>query len=236
MAAGADGIELDVHLSADGVPVVHHDATLDRTTNASGPIAARTAAELARVDAGFRFERDGAFPFRNQGIGVPALREVLARHPDALTIIEMKVDDPALGQAVAEDVRRASAVERVCVGGYGTRSATAARMALPEMACSACLHEVRVALYRTWARWPVRRVRYGGYQVPETVGRRRVVSPRFLRFAHAAGLKVHVWVVDEDEEMRRLLEWGVDGLISNRPDLAIRVRDAFLATKHIKTN
>lgn len=235
MAAGADGIELDVHLSADGVPVVHHDATLDRTTNASGPIAARTAAELARVDAGFRFERDGAFPFRNQGIGVPTLRDVLAQHPDALAIIEMKVDNPALGHAVATEVRRASAVERVCVAGYGTRSATAARIALPEMACSACLHEVRVALYRTWARWPVRTVAYGGYQVPEIAGRLRIVSPRFVRFAHAAGLKVHVWVVDDEKEMRRLLEWGVDGVISNRPDLAVRVRDAFVATQHTKT-
>ena len=79
LAAGADGLELDVHLSADGVAVVCHDATLDRTTDATGPVAARTAAELARVDAGYRFTDDGGdHPFRGQGIGVPSLRDVLA--------------------------------------------------------------------------------------------------------------------------------------------------------------
>ena len=105
MQAGADGLELDVHLSADGVPVVHHDATLDRTTSASGPVAARTAAELARVDAGCRFAAGGAFPFRNQGIGVPTLAEVLRRYPDVPVIVEMKVDSAEMGEAVAREVR-----------------------------------------------------------------------------------------------------------------------------------
>ena len=80
LPAGADGLELDVHLSADGVPVVHHDATLDRTTSHTGPLAARTAAELARVDAGYRFAANGGFPFRNQGVGIPSLRDVLGRY------------------------------------------------------------------------------------------------------------------------------------------------------------
>ena len=82
LAAGADGLELDVRLSADGIPVVVHDATLDRTTDASGPVSARTAEELARVDAGCRFTDDaGGFPFRGRGIGVPALVDVLRRYP-----------------------------------------------------------------------------------------------------------------------------------------------------------
>jgi len=93
------------------------------------------------------------------------------------------------------------------------------------MACSASHAEVRLAVYRTWAGWPVRRARYGGYQVPELTGLLRIVSPRFIRCAHGAGLKVQVWTVDEEADMRRLLAWGVDGLISNRPDLAVRVRD-----------
>jgi glycerophosphoryl diester phosphodiesterase len=88
--------------------------------------------------------------------------------------------------------------------------------------------EVRVALYRTWVGWPPRADRYGGYQVPEIVGRLRIVSPRFIRLAHKAGLKVQVWIVDEEPEMTRLLEWGADGLISNRPDEAVRVRDEFV--------
>jgi glycerophosphoryl diester phosphodiesterase len=228
LAAGADGLELDVHLSADGVPVVHHDATLDRTTSASGPIAARTAKELCQVDAGCRFADGDVFPFRGRGIGVPTLSEVLRRYRDVRLIVEMKVDSAAIGEAVARDVRRAGAADRVCAAGYGSRSAAAARAALPEMASSACHPEVRLAVYRTWARWPARRPRYGGYQVPELNGRTRIVSPRFIRYAHRGGLKVQVWTVDEEADMRRLLGWGVDGLISNWPDLAVRVRDGFV--------
>ena len=82
-----------------------------------------------------------------------------------------------------------------------------------------------MALYRSWARLPVRRAPYDAYQVPEIDGRTRVVSPRFIRDAHKAGLKVQVWTVDEEQDMRRLLQWGVDGLISNRPDLAVKVRN-----------
>lgn len=226
MAAGADGLELDVHLSSDGVVVVHHDDHLDRTTDATGAIAARTAAELARVDAGCRFTAAGAFPFRGQGVGVPMLREVLRRYHDALVIVEMKVDSREMGEAVAREVRQAGAAGRVCAAGYGMRSAAAARAALPEMASSASRPEAQMAVYRSLARWPVRRVPYGAYQVPERAGWIRVVSPRFIRHAHAATLKVQVWTVDEEEDMRRLLDWGVDALISNRPDLAVKVRDA----------
>lgn len=225
--AGADGLEMDVHLSADGVPVVHHDSVLDRTTSESGPLAGRRAAELARIDAGCRFAGRGGFPFRNQGVGIPSLSEVLRRYPDVRIIVEMKVNSSGMGEAVAREVRLAAAAERVCVAGYGARSAAAARAALPEMACSACHAEIRLALYRTWAGWPVRRPRYGGYQVPELTGRIRIVSSRFIRYAHREGLKVQVWTVDEEPDMRRLLEWGVDGLISNRPDVAVRIRDSF---------
>lgn len=227
MQAGADGLELDVHLSADGVPVVHHDSTLDRTTSESGPLAARTAAELARVDAGWSFADRGTFPFRNQGVGIPSLRDVLRRYPDVPIIIEMKVDSGEMGEAVAREVRAAGAADRVCGAGYGARSAAAARAALPDMACSASHAEVRLAVYRSWARWPVRQARHAGYQVPELTGLLRIVSPRFIRYAHAIGLKIQVWTVDEETNMRRLLTWGVDGLISNRPDLAVRVRDAY---------
>lgn len=231
MAAGADGLELDVHLSADGVVVVHHDPTLDRTTDASGPVRSKTAAELARVDAGYRFSKNGQFPFRGQGIGVPALAEVLRRYPGVPTIIEIKVYTAAMGMAVAAEIRRCNALDNVCIAGFGLASAKAARAALPGVAASAASPEARFAVYRSMLRWPVRRAPYQTYQVPERAEATRIVSPRFVRDAHRAGLKVQVWTVDEEADMRRLLEWGVDGLISNRPDLAVRVRNEFLATR-----
>lgn len=226
VAAGADGLELDVHLSQDGVVVVHHDDTLERTTDGTGILAARTADELARVDAGCRFVDGGSHPFRNQDVGIPTLASVLRRYPDTRIIIEMKVDSHEMGEAVAHEVRKAGAAERVCVAGYGARSAAAARAALPGSAASACHKEVQMAVYRSMARVPVRRVRYHAYQVPEVAGSIRVVSPRFIRHAHKANLKVQVWTVDDEADMNRLLEWGVDALITNRPDLAVRVRNA----------
>jgi glycerophosphoryl diester phosphodiesterase len=229
MSTGADGLELDVHLSADGIVIVHHDKTLDRTTNASGPIGARTAQELERVDAGYWFTRGDGYPFRGQGIGVPTLGAVLARYRGIPTIIEIKVYTAEMGQAVAEEIRRADALEYVCVAGYGLASARAARAALPGVAASAAQPEVRLAVYRSILRCPVRRAGYQTYQVPEWAEATRIVTPRFIRHAHAAGLKVQVWTVDEEADMRRLLDWGIDGLISNRPDLAVRVRNEFLA-------
>ena len=224
--AGADGLELDIHLSSDGVPVVHHDSTLDRTTSASGPLASRTAADLARVDAGWRFAGRGEYPFRQQGVGIPSLRDVLRKYPDVPVIIDMKVDSREMGEAVAREVRAAGAADRVCAAGYGACSAAAARAALPDMACSATRPEASLAVYRAWARWPIGRARYGGYQVPERTSLLRIVSQRFIQYAHETEVKVQVWTVDEEADMRRLLAWGVDGLISNRPDLAVRVRDA----------
>jgi glycerophosphoryl diester phosphodiesterase len=215
MKSGADGLELDVHLSADGIVVVHHDPTLERTTRGAGPIAAKTAAELARFD-------------------VPALRDVLRRYADARVIVEMKVDAPEMGEALAREVRLADAVDRVCAAGYGARAVHAARRALPEMASSAHLAEVQRALRRTWLCWPLRTCAWQGYQVPECAGRLRVVSPRFVRYAHLANVKVQVWTVDEEADMRRLLDWGVDALISNRPGLAVAVRDAWVSGRQSK--
>jgi glycerophosphoryl diester phosphodiesterase len=230
LAAGADGLELDVRLSADGVIVVCHDETLDRTTDASGLVSAWTAAELSRVDAGCRFtDAAGRQPFRGQGVGVPTLRAVLERYPGIPIIIEMKPDSEEMGRAFVAEVVAAGAVDRVCAAGYGSRSLAAVRAALPQIASSASRMEVRLALYRSWVGWPSTRAAYGGYQVPEHAGTLRVVSPRFIRHAHRAGLEIQVWTIDEVPDMQRLLGWGADALISNRPDLAVTIRNQFVS-------
>jgi glycerophosphoryl diester phosphodiesterase len=223
LALGADGLELDVHLSRDGFVVVHHDRTLDRTTNLRGPVASRTADELARADAAVSFRRDDAFPFRGRGFGVPLLSEVLARYRDVPIVVELKVNTPDLAEAVVDVVRRAGAVDRVCLGSFGLRALRVVRRLEPAMATSAAREEVRWALYRSWCRWPVSRVAYSCYQVPEWSGRTHVVSPRFVRAAHGAGLPVQVWTVDTAADARRLLGWGVDALITDRPDIVVPV-------------
>jgi len=219
LASGADGIELDVRASRDGVVVVHHDATLDRMTSHAGRVDTLDARELAELDAGHRFSRDGTHPFRGQGIGVPTLAEVLRRYRDTRVIVEMKINSAEFAAAVVDAVKSADAVERVCLGAFSRRSLRAARQREPALATSAAREEVRWALYRSWVGWPVTHPRYAGYQVPERAEATRIVSPAFIRHSHAAGLGVQVWTVDTEADARRLIGWGVDGLITDRPDL-----------------
>ena len=231
LACGADGLEMDVHLASDGEVVVCHDATLDRTTDATGPVAGRTSAELAAVDAGCRFGDAGRLPFRGQHVGVPRLRDVLARFRGTRAIVEMKRDDPAMADAVVAIVRDLNLVDTVCLGSFGAMVLGRVRQLAPEIATSGSRREVRVALYRSWIRWPARHVAYQAHLVPEATGGHRVVTPRFVRDAHRAGVVVHVWTVNEEADMRRLLDWGVDGLITDVPDAAVRVRDAWWAER-----
>ena len=250
LSLGVDGLELDVQLSRDGVVVVHHDRTLERTTNLAGPVASRTADELARADAGYFFRRPpkdpvGAgdtgpvppdqprppgggrldatvdFPFRGRGVNIPTLAAVLERYRDLRIVVEMKLDRAEMARAVVQVVRRAGAVERVCLGSFGRRVLREARRLEPTMATSASREEVRWALYRSWCRWPATRVKYSGYQVPEWSGRTQVVSPRFVADSRAAGLGIQVWTVDAEADAARLLGWGVDGLITDRPDIVV---------------
>ena len=204
LSAGADGLELDVRLSRDGIVVVHHDARLDRTTSGRGLLKERTAAELAEFD-------------------VPALRDVLARYPAIGIIIELKERGTALAHAVVDEVRRANAIGRVCLGSFSVTALRAARAAAPGLMTSGARFEVRVALYRCWCGLSPGRVPYKAFQVPETSGGTRVVSPRFVELAHKSGIAVQVWTVDQPDDIRRLLDWGVDGIISDRPDVAAQV-------------
>jgi glycerophosphoryl diester phosphodiesterase len=232
LALGSDGIECDVHLSRDGVPVVIHDNTLDRTTDAMGPVNARTASELRRLDAGFRFvDLAGEASFRGKGVGVPTLEDVLACCRAVPVIIELKTGEPALARAVTSLVRRLGAVERVCVGSFYRAGLDLIRREAPEIATSASEHEARWTLYRSWCRWPLGlRRRYCAFQVPERAGHLRVVTPAFLEQAHRDGARVDVWVVDDPGDMRRLFAWGVDGVITDRPDIAVPVRNALTMT------
>jgi glycerophosphoryl diester phosphodiesterase len=230
LALGADGLELDVRLSRDGVVVVHHDAMLDRTTDGRGAVAERSFAELAAVDAGYRFQLRGAehdgYPFRQQGIGIPTLESVLHRYPAVPLIIELKTAGDELARRTVEVVREAGALPRVALGSFSGPALRAARQLAPGLRTGAGREETRWALYRSWVGWPLGRTAYTEFQVPERSGRTRVVSRRFVEHAHRAGVAVLVWTVDHEPDMVRLLDWGVDGIISDRPDVAAGVVSA----------
>ena len=198
---GVDAIELDVHLSRDGHAVVIHDPTLQRTTEGSGAVAEVTAADLERLN-------------------VPTLKAVLERHREMPFMIELKQESPEMVRAVAKAVDEAHAGDRVSFGSFSHTALTLLR-ATGWVISSASIPEVTSALIRSKCFMrPPRNRAYQLFQIPEvTKAGTRVVSPRFVRLARAAGLPVQVWVVDEVEDIRRLLTWGVTGFISDRPDV-----------------
>ncbi|TAK11007.1 MAG: hypothetical protein EPO35_12790 [Acidobacteria bacterium] len=198
---GVDAIEVDVHLSRDEHAVVIHDPTLNRTTSSFGAVADRSADELARLK-------------------VPALRSVLLRHQTMPFMIELKPGSPAMVRAAIRAVADAGAVDRVLFGSFSLPALALVREH-GGFITSAATPEVTSAVIRSrfFVR-PTRRRAYQLLQVPELTKKgTRIVSPRFIRLARAAGMPVHVWVVDEPADVRRLLGWGVTGFITDQPDV-----------------
>jgi glycerophosphoryl diester phosphodiesterase len=233
LSFGADGLEFDVHLSRDGVVVIHHDDMLERTTNARGPLNAFTADELALVDAGYWFTPDPAaqaptYPFRGCGIGIPTLRAVLARYREVQLIVELKTPDGELARRTIDEIRAVDALDRVVLGSFYGRALQAARAYEPRVPTGAAREETRWALYRSRVHWPLGRTRYREFQVPERSGATVIVTPNFITQAHRAGLPVRVWTVDDAADIQRLLEWGVDGIITDRPDIAVPLVKNFM--------
>ena len=211
---GITHLETDVQGTRDGVAVVVHDPDLARTTGRAVPVSAVTWAELADV--------------RVAGLHrVPRVEEVLDAFPEAVLNIDVK--DARAVRPLAEAVRRAGAQERTVVASFDGRRARAVQVLAPGVARSAgmassggarlasALEQVSAPLGRRLLQAAARGA--DALQLPERAGRLRVVTPRLLRLAHDVGLQVHVWTVDDPADMDRLLDLGVDGLMSDRADL-----------------
>lgn len=222
--AGADHLETDLQLTADRHLVCFHDETVDRTTDGSGPVSSFTLKELRSLDAGFNHRIAGEFPFRGRGLRVPTLGEVLATFPGTGVVVDLKHD--GLEQAVASLLNRMKAWDRVIVGSFSdTRLGLIRSLARGE----ALLSTGPVAARRWWLASRFGRGGDSGYaalQLPPTRGGIRVVDRRLVDVAHAAGMAVHVWTVNQPSEMRRLWDVGVDALITDRVDHAVEALPA----------
>jgi glycerophosphoryl diester phosphodiesterase len=222
LAAGADRLELDVHASADGHIVVFHDEDLSRTTDAEGLVRERSLAELKRLDAGYRFEdAEGRHPFRGRGIRIPTLDEVLAAFPTVPLNIEVKQFEPAIDAAVLEVLDRHRARDRVLLAAFDDRILRRLRALAPEMASSLSFEEAAAFVGACMSGT------LDGYeapgdalQVPPDHEGIEIVTPLFVTAAHDLGMEVHVWTINDEAEMDRLLGLGIDGLMSDFPALA----------------
>jgi len=221
LAYGVPYLEMDCHATHDGEIVIHHDDTLERTTDSPRPISELRFAELERVDAGFRFTADGGrtFPFRGAGVRVPRLGEVLAAFPHARVNLEVKQAEPPIAEEVVRIVRRARAESRLLLAAEDEAVLAKVRALDPGTALGSSLVDV-VEFVRAGAEGRLDSFAPRGHalQVPTHALGRPLVTADFLRAAHARGLEVHVWTINEPDEMRRLLALGVDGVMSDFPD------------------
>ena len=221
---GADAFELDVRVTRDGAAVVIHDDTLDRTTDLTGPVRARTLAELRAADAGYRFSRDGgrSYPFRHQGVRVPTLAEVLWAFPAMPIMIEVK--EPEVQGAVQRVLLESDATERCVLASEHLGALETFRQA--PFACGAAGPEIS-ALYRgTLLRRPPRTCGYRLLSVPLRWHGLPVPTRAFVRAARALGAPVHVWTVNDAATARRLWARGVAGIVTNVPESIRAARDA----------
>jgi glycerophosphoryl diester phosphodiesterase len=228
LSFGADALELDIQTTREGEIVVIHDATVDRTTNGAGPVGSFTLDELRRLDAGYHFTTDGGqtYPFRGQGCAVPTLRAVFEQFPQTRINIDLKETTAEREEKLWRLIQEYAAEDRVLVASGDVHAGILRFRRLTEgrVATSASAPEIRnfvlACLFHTTT---MLRPAYDALQVPDIWKGIRITSPRTINAAHHFGLDLHVWTIDDEATMRLLLDWGVDGLMSDRPDVLARV-------------
>ncbi|MGW5769993.1 glycerophosphodiester phosphodiesterase [Streptomyces longwoodensis] len=211
LEAGYRYLETDVHATRDGKLVAFHDATLDRVTDGAGRIADLLWSDVRHARVA------GQEP-------VPLFEELLKAFPEARWNVDLK-DEPAL-HPLLNLIGRANAWDRVCVGSFSeSRVVRAQRLAGPRLATSYGTRGVLGLRLRSWGLPAALRRSAVAAQVPESQSGVRVVDARFVRAAHARGLQVHVWTVNEPERMHRLLDLGVDGIMTDHIDTLRKVME-----------
>lgn len=226
VALGVDMLEMDIHASADSVLVVIHDDSVDRTTNGSGRIKDMPLAAIKLLDAGDYWTADGGltYPYRGQGITIPTLEEVLQAFPGMPMNIEIKQADPPIGTLFCDLLRRYNKTDRTLVASFSQSAMDDFRAVCPGVVTSATEAEVRTMFYYHLALGTIFYRPPAGVsavQVPEEGGGFHILTNRFVAGAHSKGLEAHAWTINEPEAMQRVLDRGVDGVITDYPDRLI---------------
>jgi glycerophosphoryl diester phosphodiesterase len=210
-------IETDAHVTADGVLVALHDDTLDRVTDRTGVIGEMPWAEVCKARVA------GTEP-------IPLLEDLLALHPDIRVNIDPKHD--ASVEPLADAIRRTDSLDRVCIGAFSDRRLARMRALLGPTLCTSMGPRQVARLVAASRGLPAGRFTAACVQVPVRRGPVPLVTPRFLDAAHSRGMHVHVWTIDEADEMRALLDLGVDGIMTDAPDVLKQVLDDRTAWVH----
>lgn len=221
-----DCIELDVHSSRDGKVVIIHDPTLERTTNRMGRVFDFAWEDLKKLDAGYHFDPQatGEFPFRGKGCAIPLLEDVFKTFPDMKFIIEIKQTLPAIEELVYRLIRKYKMQDKVIVASEHHEPLIRFRHIDPSIATNLAKTEAR-DYYQKFRMHLINFHQPAGdaLQIPERYNGKPVVTPLFVASAKRKGLFIHIWTVNNPKDMRRLIEYGVDGIISDHPDRLLQV-------------
>lgn len=234
VAAGAHAIELDVHATKDGRIVVCHDETVDRTTNGTGAIAALTFEEVKALDSAYWFipgadvtpgRPESDYPYRGRAATDPEFRiasldEVLEAFPGTILNLDIKQSAPAVApyeQAVAELLARYGRSDDVIVTSFNDLTTEAFSRLAPGIPTSAGTAGTAAFFHAVRHGEEPPPANYVAFQVPESYGDITIVDSEFVEAAHRHGIAVHVWTVNDIEAMERLVDLGVDGIISDLP-------------------
>lgn len=218
---GADVIELDVRSTSDGELVVIHDANVDRTTDGTGPVAEKTLAELRELDAGFRWTGGEAkeFPFRGKKIRIPTLREVFEKFPDTKINIEPKYDTPSPVAPLCGLIKQYKMSDKVVVGTFNADVLTEFRESCKGVATSASASEAssflfgyNIGIAESFS--PEMQI----FQIPQSIGGWQIVTEDYIKALHERNLEVHVWTINEIDDMKQMLKIKADGIMTDYPD------------------
>jgi len=225
---GADVLEMDLHISKDGVLVIMHDETVDRTTDGTGSLEEMTLKEIKQLDAGSNWSQDdgATYPYRGQGITVPTLEEVFQAFPDYRMTIEIKKTKRSMAEPFCSLIREYGMQDQVLVASFHDERMDEFRQVCPEVATSSARQETTVFVLMSKAfLGRLYSPKFYSLQVPEESSGITVMTAQFVRAAHERNLRVEPWTIDDPDQMRLYIDWGVDGIITDRPDLMLEVLD-----------
>ncbi|NOZ01981.1 MAG: glycerophosphodiester phosphodiesterase [Deltaproteobacteria bacterium] len=217
---GADMLEMDLHATLDGVVVLNHDDTVDRTTNGTGRIQDMPFDEIRALDAGFAFSPDGGstHPFRGKGVTIATFREVMQEFPDMFFSVEIKQEKPSIVDAVLSVLDETSMSDHVILVSFHDEIVQEIRERRPDIVTGAGAVEMAEFYLNSTTE-------AGGYTPPCPFFQLPNVDPVLMKAAHALGVKVQVWTINDEQEMRTLLKMNVDGIMTDDPGLLAKVID-----------
>jgi len=222
---GVDMFELDIHQTKDGHLVIIHDDTVDRTTDGQGKIKDMDLADIQALDAGHYWTEDGeTYPYRGQGITIPTLAELFENYPTMPMVIDIKQKEPAIEEALCSLLKQYNKTEHTIIGSFHPSALKTFRTLCPNVLTSLHPNEVRNMVLSSYASYKgFFRPKARAAQVPMRSGRIQIIHPGFIKLAKQRNIAVQVWTINDPEEMQYLIDLGVDGIMTDRPDLLLEL-------------